>query len=116
MSANDIHGIQSGWSVKSHDGHGLGSVEETTDTYILVKEGLLNPTRHYVPAAHLAHVRPELSEVGLSLTQEAFQAGDWSEPPAEGPRWDVPIQAEGADDQPDPMQQTPRDPERPTQT
>lgn len=113
MSENDIHGIQGGWSVKSHDGHGLGTVEETTDTYILVKDGLINASRHYLPAAHLAHVRPEMKEIGIDLTQEAFNAGDWSQPPVEGPRWDVPIHAEAEDDEPDPMRQTTVEPEKP---
>jgi hypothetical protein len=90
MSENDIHGIQSGWSVKTADGQGIGSVEETTDRYILVKAGLINATHRYLPAATLAHVRPELKEIGISLTAEAVEQGDWSEPPTEGPR------AEGA--------------------
>jgi hypothetical protein len=86
MSDNDIHGIQSGWSVKTVEGQSVGSVEETTDRYILVKAGLINATHHYLPAVTLAHVRPELSEIGISLSQAEFEAGDWSEPPAEGPR------------------------------
>lgn len=90
MTSNDIHGIESGWSVKTLDGHGVGSVEETTDRYILVKTGLINASHHYLPAATLAHVRPEMKEVGISLTAAEIEAGDWSEPPAEGPR------AEGA--------------------
>jgi hypothetical protein len=86
MSDNDIHGIQQGWTVKTADGNGVGSVEETTDRYILVKSGLINATHRYLPAVTLAHVRPELDEIGISLTQEEFEGGDWSEPPAEGPR------------------------------
>jgi hypothetical protein len=86
MSDNDIHGIEHGWSVKTSDGHSIGSVEETTDRYILVKSGLINPSQHYLPAVTLAHVRPELNDIGIDLTQEEFEAGDWSEPPAEGPR------------------------------
>lgn len=113
MSENDIHGIQGGWSVKSHDGQTVGTVEEATDTYVLVKDGLINPSRHYLPAAHLAHVRPEMREIGIDLTKESFAQGDWSEPPAEGPRRDVPIHAQDEDDEPDPMRQVPRDPEKP---
>ena len=86
MSENDIHGIQSGWSVKTADGQGVGSVEETTDRYILVKSGLINASHRYLPAATLAHVRPELKEIGISLTAEAVEQGDWSEPPTQGPR------------------------------
>ncbi|MBA2632472.1 MAG: hypothetical protein H0U86_05670 [Chloroflexi bacterium] len=86
MSENDIHGIESGWSVKTADGQGIGSVEETTDRYILVKSGLINASHRYLPAATLAHVRPELKEIGISLTAEAVEQGDWSEPPTEGPR------------------------------
>lgn len=86
MTTNDIHGIENGWSVKTVDGQGLGTVEETTDRYILVKSGLINASRHYLPAATLAHVRPELKEIGISLSAAEFQAGDWSEAPAEGPR------------------------------
>ena len=86
MTQNDIHGIENGWSVKSADGAGIGSVEETTDRYILVKSGLINPSHHYLPAATLEHVRPELKEIGISLTAEAVEQGDWSEPPTEGPR------------------------------
>jgi len=86
MSENDIHGIQTGWSVKSVDAQGVGTVEETTDRYILVKSGLVSASRHYLPAATLAHVRPELKEISISLTAAQVEAGDWSEPPAEGPR------------------------------
>ncbi len=86
MTSNDIHGIESGWSVKAADGQGVGSVEETTDRYILVKSGLINASHRYLPAATLAHVRPELKEIGISLTAEAVEQGDWSEPPTEGPR------------------------------
>ncbi len=86
MTQNDIHGIENGWSVKSADGAGIGSVEETTDRYILVKSGLINPSHRYLPAATLEHVRPELKEIGISLTAAEVTEGDWSEPPTEGPR------------------------------
>ena|SRR5688500_14698671 len=95
MSDNVIHGIQQGWTVKTADGNAVGSVEETTDRYILVKSGLINPTHRYLPAVTLAHVRPELNEIGISLTQEEFEGGDWAEPPAEGPRSEgAPLNAE----------------------
>ena len=86
MSENDIHGIETGWAVKSADGQGVGSVEETTERYILVKSGLINASHRYLPAATLAHVRPELEEIGISLSAEELEQGDWSEPPAHGPR------------------------------
>ena len=101
MTTNDIHGIEKGWSVKTADDQGVGHVEETTDRYILVKTGLINATHHYLPAATLAHVRPELKEIGISLTARTRSTrsmviisltaaevteGDWSEPPSEGPR------------------------------
>jgi hypothetical protein len=86
MTSNDINGIENGWSVKSADNQGLGHVEETTERYILVKTGLINTSHHYLPAATLAHVRPELKEIGISLTSAEVESGDWSEPPAEGPR------------------------------
>ena len=57
MSTNDIHGIEEGWTVKTADGSSVGSVAETTDTYIQVKSGLLSPTHRYLPAATLAHAR-----------------------------------------------------------
>ena len=86
MTTNDIHGIEAGWSVKSADGENVGSVEETTDTYILVKSGLLNATHRYLPAAVLEHVRPEVKEIGISLVKEEIETGDWSEIPTELPR------------------------------
>ena len=86
MSTNDIHGIESGWSVKTRDGENIGSVEETTDRYILVKSGLINTDQRYLPAATLSHVRRELREIEVSLTSEEIEAGDWSEEPVEGPR------------------------------
>jgi len=86
MTTNDIHGVEKGWSVKSADDESVGKVEETTDRYILVKTGLINATDHYLPAATLAHVRPELKEIGISLTAVEVTEGDWSEPPTEGPR------------------------------
>lgn len=86
MSENDIHGIQTGWTVKTADAKGVGSVEETTERYILVKSGLINASHHYLPAATLAHVRPDLKEIAVSLTEAQITEGDWSEPPTEGPR------------------------------
>jgi hypothetical protein len=114
MSSNDIHGIQPGWSVKTADDEDIGSVQETTDRYILVKSGLINPSRHYLPAVTLEHVRPEQKEIGVSLTKEAFEAGDWSEPPSEGPRSDVPLDPDAARDEDDPIRREPIEPERPT--
>lgn len=113
MSSNDIHGIESGWSVKTADGEGIGSVEETTDRYILVKSGLINASRHYLPAVELEHVRPEQKEIGVSLTKAEFEAGDWSEPPTQGPRADVPLNPETARDEDNPIRHQPVDPERP---
>jgi len=99
MTANDIHGIEHGWSVKSSDGQSAGSVEETTDRYILVKTGLINASHHYLPAATLAHVRPELKEISISLTAAQIAEGDWSEPPAEGPRTEgAPLNVETDDE------------------
>ena len=95
MSNNDIHGIENGWSVKTADGQSVGSVEETTDRYIRVKAGLLNADHRFLPAATLAHVRPELKEIGVSLTKDEVEQGDWSEPPAEAPRTEgAPLNAE----------------------
>ena len=99
MSTNDIHGIEPGWSVKTSDGENIGSVEETTDRYILVKSGLVNTDHRYFPAATLAHVRPELTEIGISLTREEIDAGDWSEEPVALPRSEgAPLNDEVYDD------------------
>ena len=86
MSTNDIHGIEKGWTVKTADGQSAGSVEETTETYILAKTGLLNSTERYFPAKTLAHVRPEVKEVGISLTKDQVEESDWSTVPTELPR------------------------------
>ena len=115
MSDNDIHGIGHGWKVKTSDGHEVGSVEETTDTYILVKSGLINTAHRYLPAATLAHVRPEMNEISISLTQEAVEQGDWSEAPLEGPRREgAPLNDENYDEVDPVAAGVPRDPERPT--
>jgi hypothetical protein len=115
MSTNDIHGIQQGWTVKTADGHGIGSVEETTDTYILVKSGLLGGTHRYLPAATLSHVRPELKEIGISLTQEAVEQGDWTEIPTEPPRSEgAPLNEEAYEDRDPVAAGTIRDPDKPT--
>lgn len=113
MTANDIHGIESGWSVKTSDGHDIGSVEETTDRYILVKSGLLNVARRYLPAATLEHVRPEMHEIAISLRQEEVDAGDWSEPPAHGPRTEGAPLNDVERDAVDPTTAVVRDPEKP---
>jgi len=117
MSSNDIHGIESGWSVKTLDGHGVGSVEETTDRYILVKSGLINASHHYLPAATLEHVRPELKEIGISLTAAQVEEGDWSEPPSEGPRTEgAPLNVASDEEADDTMRITENiEPERPTE-
>jgi hypothetical protein len=116
MSDNDIHGIEKGWHVHTADGHDIGTVEETTDTYILVKSGLINTTQRYLPAALLAHVRPEKNEIAISATQQVIEEGDWSAPPLEGPRRDgAPINDEAYDEERDPVAAgIVRDPERPT--
>lgn len=116
MSDNDIHGIEQGWTVRTIDGSGVGSVEETTDRYILVKSGLINPIHRYLPAVTLAHVRPELKEIGISLTQEDFENGDWSEPPAEGPRSEgAPLNAEDDAEADAIMRGDAAEPERPAE-
>jgi hypothetical protein len=116
MSDNDIHGIQPGWTVKSVDGQSVGSVEETTDRYILVKSGLINASHHYLPAATLAHVRPELREIGIGLSQAEFDEGDWSEPPAEPPRSEgAPLNVDSDAEADAVMQGTIPEPERPAE-
>lgn len=115
MSTNDIHGIESGWSVKTADGADIGSVEETTDTYILVKHGLINASHRYLPAATLAHVRPEMKEIGVSVTHDEVEAGDWSQPPLEPPRTSgAPLNEEGLEEADPIAAGTVRDPEKPT--
>ena len=113
MTANDIHGIESGWSVKTSDGHGIGSVEETTDRYILVKSGPLGAEHRYLPAATLEHVRPEMKEIGISLRHEEIEAGDWSEPPAHGPRTEGAPLNDVEQDEVDPTTAVVRDPDKP---
>ena len=116
MSDNDIHGIQQGWTVRTADGSSVGSVEETTDRYILVKSGLISPTQRYLPAVTLAHVRPELKEIGVSLTQAEVEGGDWSEPPAEGPRTEgAPLNAEDDEEADAIMRGAAVEPERPAE-
>ena len=113
MSDNDIHGIEKGWEVKAADGHGIGTVEETTHTYILVKSGLINSTHRYFPAVTLEHVRPERHEIGISLTQAQVDEGDWSQPPIEAPRSEgAPLNEEAYVDD-DPRSGEIREPERP---
>ncbi len=113
MSSNDIHGIEQGWSVKTADGRDAGSVAETSDTYILVKSGLLNAQQRYLPAATLAHVRPELKEISVSISHDELEAGDWSEPPAQPPRAEgAPLNEEAYLDDETPTA-TIRDPEKP---
>jgi hypothetical protein len=116
MSDNDIHGIGSGWSVKTADAQGVGTVEETTDRYILVKSGLVNASHSYLPAATLAHVRPELKEISISLTAAEVEEGDWSEPPAEGPRTEgAPLNLDSDEEVDEVMKTaTKAEPERPT--
>ena len=115
MSTNDIHGIEQGWTVKTVDGASVGSVEETTETYIQVKSGLINPTHRYLPAAVLAHVRPEVKEIGVSLSQEEVEQGDWSNPPLEPPKTEgAPINSEEYEERDPIAAGTVRDPERPT--
>lgn len=116
MSDNDIHGIQEGWTVRTADGTSVGSVEETTDRYILVKSGLINPAHRYLPAVTLAHVRPELKEIGVSLTQAEFEGGDWSEPPVEGPRTEgAPLNVEDDEEADAIMRGVSIEPERPAE-
>jgi hypothetical protein len=85
MSTNDIHGIESGWKVITVDGTGVGSVADTTETYIEVTSGLISHTHRYLPAATLAHVRPEVKQIGISLTHDEIEDGDWSQPPLLAP-------------------------------
>lgn len=114
MSSNDIHGIEGGWKVKTADGSDVGSVVETTDTYIALKSGLINATQRYLPAATLAHVRPELGEIGVSLTAAEIEGGDWSEPPMTPPRTDgAPLNPDVVDEADPIASRSVRDPEKP---
>lgn len=113
MSSNDIHGIEPGWSVKTIDGEDIGSVEETTDRYILVKSGLINADHRYFPAARLEHVRPEMKEISLDLTKDAVEAADWSSEPTEPPRRDGAPLNESEVVEVDPRSRVVHDPERP---
>ncbi len=114
MSTNDIHGIESGWKVKAADGPEVGTVEETTDTYIEVKSGLINATHRFLPAGTLAHVRPDMKEIGISLTSEAVEQGDWSEKPIEPPRTEgAPLNADDSGEADPIAVGTIRDPEKP---
>lgn len=113
MSRNDIHGIESGWSVKTADDKDIGAVKETTDRYILVKSGLINTAERYLPAVTLANVLPEMKEIRISLTEDEVENGDWSEPPAHGPRTEgAPLNPQYADGS-DPVAKAPGDPDRP---
>lgn len=114
MTANDIHGIEHGWAVKTADGHRIGSVEETTETYIAVSGGLIGGEQRYLPAATLEHVRPELKEIEVDLTQAEVDQGDWSSPPATPPRTEgAPLNEDVyADDAGSRMTEQPRGPER----
>ena len=114
MTTNDIHGIENGWSVKTSDGHDIGSVEESTLRYILVKSGVVGTAHRYLPSPALAHVRPELKEIGVSLTHAEVDAGDWSEPPAHDPRTEgAPLNLDEDLHEADPMTAVRRDPEKP---
>ncbi len=117
MSTNDIHGVERGWKVKSSDDEDIGTVVEASERHILVKSGLISTTERYLPSASLAHVWPEQKEIGISLTSADIEAGDWSEPPDDGPRTEgAPLNEESDADVADAMRgdigakpQTPRD-------
>lgn len=86
MSTNDIHAIEPGWSVTTSDGHKAGSVKEVTSRYILVSTGLMGGEDQYLPAAALEHVQAEFKRIEVSITKSELDEGDWSRPPAHGPR------------------------------
>lgn len=115
MSTNDIHGIESGWSVKTRDGEDIGNVEEANERFILVKSGLLGSAQRYFPSVTLAHVRPEMKEIGISVSKEEVEAGDWSTEPTELPRTEGAPLNEGDDLlATDPLAAVNREPEKPT--
>ena len=116
MSTNDIHGIESGWSVKTADGADIGNVEEANERFILVKAGLLSAEQRYFPSVTLAHVRPEMKEIGISVSKEEVDAGDWSTEPTDLPRTEgAPLNAEGEVlETADPTTAVNREPEKPT--
>jgi hypothetical protein len=116
MSTNDIHGIESGWSVKTHDGADIGKVEEANERFILVKSGLLGADHRYFPSLTLAHVRPEMKEIALSIGKDEVEGGDWSTEPTELPRTDgAPLNEETyGDDDADPLTAVNRAPDKPT--
>ena len=115
MSTNDIHGIESGWSVKARDGEDIGNVEEANERYILVKSGLLGSDQRYFPSVTLAHVRPELKEIGISVSKEEVDTGDWTTEPTALPRTEGAPLNDGGDDfiDADPTAAVNREPEKP---
>lgn len=82
-STNDVTAVEPGWSVRTDDDQKAGTIKEVTDRYFLVSSS--GPDR-YIPLATLDHVRPEFKRIGISLTHAEFEEGDWSQPPAHGPR------------------------------
>lgn len=115
MSTNDIHAVEPGWKVKTADADELGTVQEVTDRHILVKSGLINAEHRYLPLACLAHVQPELKEIGISMTSAEIDEGDWAVPPTEGPRSEgAPLNLDSDDEIEDAMRAgTEVDPEHP---
>jgi hypothetical protein len=55
-----------------------------------------------------------MKEIGISLTQADVEAGDWSEPPVEGPRSEgAPLNLGEDPHEADPLAAVPHDPEKP---
>ena len=115
MSENDIHGIQQGWTVKSVDDQSVGTVEERRTDTSSSRPASLATTHLYLPAVTLAHVRPELNEIGPAEGAEEVEQGDWSEPPARGPRREgAPLNAD-SEEEADAITRGPDGPDKPAE-
>ena len=73
-----IADLQSGWDVRTNDGHRLGRIRDVGQHYVEVAGGVFSPTL-FVPSSAIANVENET--VYLNLAHGEIDATGWGQPP-----------------------------------
>ncbi|HEX2222328.1 MAG TPA: DUF2171 domain-containing protein, partial [Candidatus Limnocylindria bacterium] len=73
--------IQAGWDVYGSDGKEIGDVAEVGPNYFVVEKGFLLTKELYIPMSAVASISED--RVELSVTSDAIEDQDWSQPPAD---------------------------------
>lgn len=76
----NLNEIRTGWDVYSNEGDKVGSVDDVTSTYFIVRKGLLMPKDYYVPQDGILKVDAAQGRVFVNCTKGQLESMGWDQP------------------------------------